>query len=167
MIERVGVNLWDFRTRIDAAICITTNGEVNNKGRAIMGRGVARQAADLFPASPRLLAESLQIYGNHVVCLINEPTITLVTFPVKHYWSGLASLELIERSAQELVALTNEMKWREVYLPRPGCGNGGLIWAGAGGAAAWRTVQSVLQPLFDDRFIVVAPKVEAATAILR
>jgi len=68
----------------------------------------------------------------------------LFTFPTKRRWHEKADLELIARSASQLIALTRG-EFREVYLPRPGCGNGGL---------AWTAVKPILEVL-PDKFIVI------------
>lgn len=62
-------------------------------------------------------------------------------------WACTADLSLIRRSAEELVALTNEQHWTRVILPRPGCGAGELSWG---------TVKPVLAARLDDRFGVIS-----------
>lgn len=60
-----------------------------------------------------------------------------------------ADLELIERSCKQLKAMFGFASGRsreEVYLVRPGCGNGGLDWG---------DVKPILEKYLDDRFIVV------------
>ncbi|MCZ2224447.1 MAG: hypothetical protein LC122_12560 [Chitinophagales bacterium] len=47
MIEVIG-NLFDF-VNIADAICITTNGIVKSNQEAVMGAGIALQAAEKFP----------------------------------------------------------------------------------------------------------------------
>jgi RNase P protein component len=144
MQERAG-DLWlvDGDARV-----ITTNGTLKADGRGVMGRGVAKQATERYPMLARRLGRQLIARGNHVSVLLpgDEMTRPLVTFPVKHQWQDRASLDLIARSARELVALTTAKGWQTVVLPRPGCGNGGLDW--------WQ-VSLLLAPLLDDRFVVV------------
>jgi hypothetical protein len=138
------LDLWD--APCDAR-CITTNGTVKDNGRAVMGRGVAKQATQRYAYLQKALGELLQTLGNHVHVLriaTGEPT--LVTFPVKHEWEERADLELIARSARELVILASDMGWATIVLPRPGCGNGHRKWS---------EVRPILQPILDDRFTVV------------
>jgi hypothetical protein len=60
-----------------------------------------------------------------------------------------AGLELIKRSAGELVLLADKYPgYLRICLPRPGCGNGQL---------EWRDVKQVIRPILDDRFVVVFP----------
>jgi hypothetical protein len=150
-------DLWEIPD-VDAR-GITTNGDVAGPDRhAVMGRGVALQACQRWPGLDLELGRQLEQWGNHVLLLRrpDQPTLfstdgddpaVLYTFPVKHHWRDRASLELIRRSAHELVELADEEGWEAVALPRPGCGNGHLSWE--------RTVKGVLAPLLDDRFLIV------------
>lgn len=132
-------------------LCITTNGCLKKSGECVMGRGIALEAARRFPNLPRAIGQLIQMHGNEVFLLgpwaIDKFHLQtqLVTFPVKHNWYEKADLPLIERSAKQLVQQADPA-WTEIYLPRPGCGNGGLTWD---------QVKPILEPLFDDRFITV------------
>lgn len=149
MREATG-NIW--WTRWDA-IVIPTNGDVNRGGEAVMGRGLARQAAQRWPLLPKTLAMLLREHGNHAFDVWKPRRLpTLLSFPVKHHWHESAELDLIERSAQELVALADSLAYRQVALPRVGCGNGKLDWV---------DVQPILERHLDDRFIVVSRPSEA------
>jgi len=107
-------------------ICITTNGYVKANGRAVIGRGCAREAVIQYPIIERWLGSSIRKYGNHVVDLGIHDGKQLFSFPVKHNWWEKADIELIKRSALEL---TDRISfWHKVLLPRPGCGNGHLSW---------------------------------------
>ncbi len=144
MQERWG-DLWAYAEQ-KQWVAITTNGMVTQAGRAVMGWGVAKEAARRFPGLPVALANQLRVYGNHVHIFSD---VRLLTFPVKDSWREAASWELIQRSAGELVEMVD--KWgsiTEVYLVRPGCGAGRL---------EWRQVKPLLAPVLDDRFIVVEP----------
>lgn len=119
---------------------ITTNGSVKNDGDAVMGRGVARRAVELHPILPKLLGDSLQSFGNRPVPLIGN----FITLPVKHSWKEPADVALIRRSIQRASVLFRYLEWSGiVFLPRPGCGNGGLKWSDLRGmvtdliAATW------------------------------
>ncbi len=130
------------------AIVIPTNGDINRQGKAVMGRGLALQAARRYPLLPKVFADLLRDNGNHVLDVYQPRHMpTILTFPVKHHWHHIAELELIERSAQELVVKTNRLGYRRVSLPRVGCGNGAL---------AWKDVRPILEQYLDDRFILVS-----------
>lgn len=132
-------NIW---TKYDegSPICITTNGIVRRDGCAVMGRGVAWEAAQRFPYIQRELGEQLQRIGNHVSYFSQYH---LFTFPVKHHWQQPAELALIERSVGEIMG--SPFVHRTVYLPKPGCGNGLL---------KWESVEPVVAKL-DDRFVIL------------
>lgn len=147
-------DFWDFRERGDF-IVITTNGDVNKHGKAVMGRGVACQAAEKFSFLQKELADRLVRKGNHVYVFLHY---RLITFPVKHHWHEKADLELIERSARELkkaVETTHSEKFSKkfnrppintVYMVKPGVGNGRL---------KWELVEPILDLVLDERFIIV------------
>lgn len=136
-------DLWEFYGR--AVIAITTHGYVTAGGESPMPRGCARQARERLPALPRILGRLVAAGGNHVFELAEG----VVSFPVEHHWLENPDLRLIERSAQELVALADARGWLEVIVPRPGCGGGGLEWA---------AVRPILERHFDGRFRVIAPE---------
>lgn len=111
MIEApAGVDLWELQA--DATV-ITTNGDVNSNGRAVMGRGCALEASQMFPELPRVFGSMLRARQNHVmelgpwVSVRTGHEVELVSFPVKHHWHQQADLHLIVRSARELLALTD------------------------------------------------------------
>lgn len=155
-------------------ICITTNGFVKRNGEAVMGRGIAKQIADLFPEIPRVLGSCINNFGNKVSLLGNFASINLVSFPVKpktvifngnnvvshtinNYKIGdtvpgfhaKADLEIIEQSALQLVAMCNHTQWKRIILPYPGCGAGELDWS---------DVKPILDSILDDRFVAVTYK---------
>jgi hypothetical protein len=140
MIEVTG-NLWTYPADVRV---ITTNGTVRSDGACVMGRGCALEATRRYPGINFTLGQALKRHGNHVHVLARTDVGLLVSFPVKHHWREKADLELIRRSAVELVKLTKSGD--RVVLPRPGCGNGHLEWV---------TVKPILEPLMDNRFHVI------------
>lgn len=141
MIEVYG-NLWDF----PGIKCITTNGTINRFGEAVMGRGCALEAKKKYPLLAKELAESIRQDGNNVHVFSKYP---LITFPVKHHWSDKADIELIKRSAIQLLgfSIMSDNPNEDIYLPRPGCGNGHL---------QWEDVKLVIKPiLISDQFKIV------------
>lgn len=124
-------DLWDVSAD---ALVITTNGIVRADGAAVMGRGCAKEAADRFPKLPYLLGSRLREYGNiphlFIAGYLSEVGSPLVTLPVKHHWRGPADLALIGRMLLQLARIAERAKWEVVAMPRPGCGNGQLLWEG-------------------------------------
>ena len=152
MIEVFG-DAWELSK--NNFLCITTNGQVKNNGKAVMGRGIAKQAADRFPELPELLGDRLKLDGNHVHPLGKWENWLLFSFPTKHDWRFPSQLSLIEQSINELAYFfdipshnANYMNPlnKKIFLPRPGCSNGGL---------AWEDVKPLVSKL-DDRFYIVA-----------
>ena len=137
-------DLWDYPADV---VVITTNGTIKSNGACVMGRGCALEATKLFPGIARALGRQIAEHGNHAgrIPMYNIGR-KLVSFPVKHAWYEKASIELIERSARELVELADLWKGCSFVMPRPGCGNGHLDWA---------DVRPVIEPILDDRFTVI------------
>lgn len=140
MLATVG-DIWEYVET--AVIAVTTNGSVTKNGRAIFGRGVAKQAALRFPGLDEKLGSLLAGQGNHVFDL----GCGIVSFPVEETPWSQPDLRLVARSAEELRALADSAGWRQIVVPRPGCGGGGLLW---------RDVRPLLEPWFDDRFVVIS-----------
>jgi hypothetical protein len=132
VVEITG-NLWDQEADI---ICITTNGFVKNNGKAVMGRGVAKEATERVKGIQTMLGTCIKKYGN-AVCPITqynyekdgeEQTRIICSFPTKHNWWEDSDLELIRRSAEQLALVVEAYQLDSVVVPRPGCGNGNLTW---------------------------------------
>jgi len=140
MLETIG-DIWEQADR-GAIIVITTNGSLTRDSRAVLGRGVARQAALRFPGIADQLGRLLAEQGSHVFDLGSG----IVSFPVEETAWSLPDLRIIARSAEELRLLADRSGWQRVVVPRPGCGGGGL---------AWLDVQPLLVPWFDHRFTVI------------
>lgn len=130
----------------DAVICVTTNGVVRRDGACVMGRGTALQAKTRYPYLPYKIGQWIWMSGNVPGVFQCAGYIALVSFPVKHHWDELADLNLIEDSAATLRQIATRWKWKSVFLPRPGCGNGGLDW---------KDVGPLIGAILDDRFTVV------------
>ncbi len=141
-----------FELAKGSVLVITTNGMIKHTGTAVMGRGCARQAADIWPHFPRILGDAMKVHGNVVMCHpavdLVEPFLyhAVVTFPVKHNWWEEADIELIRQSAEQLQALVDSEGWNCIYVPKPGCGNGKLNWD---------SVKPIIAKYFDDRFMIV------------
>lgn len=141
MLEVVG-DIWEYFDR-GIPIAITTNGSLTRDGRAVIGRGVARQASFRFPDLAVHLGRLLAEKGNHVFDL----PLGIVTFPVEETAWSQPDLRIIDRSARELRTLLDLAGWEQIVIPRPGCGGGGLLW---------RDVKPLLELSFDSRFTVIS-----------
>ena len=124
-------------------IVLTTNGTVRNDGAAVMGRGIALQAAQRMPDLPFRLGDRIHVQGNRTHAFTQ---LRLFTLPVKIRWQDPASPTLIRQSVVELVKLVDLAHLTDVYMVRPGCGNGGL---------EWRVVKPLIADVLDERFAIV------------
>lgn len=138
-------DIWRFHDK-GFSIVIPTNGAVRQDGACVMGRGLAKQAAQRYSEFPYTLGRQIKLFGNHVYL---DRITRLFSFPVKHHWTEPADLKLIARSVEELKELCRHSSLSilktKVYMPRVGCGNGGRDW---------KEVKPILRTLSDD-FIVV------------
>ena len=117
MKEMVG-NLW---LESAAFKCIPTTGTVTPDGSAVLDSGPGKEAAAKFQGLEVDLGRMIASRGNQVHVL--RPG--LLSFPVQQYQFGGPTLQIIERSAKQLLAIVADAK---TLLPRPGCGPGQLKW---------------------------------------
>lgn len=62
MLEAYG-NIWDLAPEYDTVV-ITTNGYVKKNGEAVLGRGIAKEAKEIFPDLPLKLGKRITEHGN-------------------------------------------------------------------------------------------------------
>lgn len=145
----------DLASTPEVALCITTNGEIDKKGNAVMGKGNALEFKKLFPGIETKLAGYLKQYGNRAFYLgdywLKMPNgssakIKILTCPTKHTWKENSDLTLITKSCEQLVEICNKFNIETCFLPIPGCGCGGLNYQ--------TTVKPVLELTLDERFYV-------------
>ncbi len=146
MLEIKG-NAWDLLNNFDA-LCITTNGFIKRDGRAVMGRGIAKEATLRVQNIQYKLANVIRTTGNSVGIITEYNNKPLIAFPVKHNWWEEADIELIKRSCIALIELLDQhTSIKSILLPRPGCGNGKLDW---------NYVKPIISELLDNRVYVVS-----------
>lgn len=146
MIEVFG-DAWELSK--GNILCITTNDVVKKDGRAVMGKGIAKEAADRFPQLPEILGERIEESGSNVYDLGYFGEWNLYSFPTKYHWWNKSDKILISISTNQLLGKINILADsidKKIYLPRPGCSNGGL---------EWKEVKPIIDKL-DDRFYIVA-----------
>lgn len=149
-LDEVFVDFWElYESRKQGSVfIIPTNGSVNAKGRAVMGRGLAYDASQRYTALAMRLGEWIKEEGN---CCCYFPAECFITFPVKDEWFDTASLHLIRKSCEQ----TNELFqcYREtiqkIFIPHVGCGNGRL---------QWRLVRPILEERCEGNYIIVSRK---------
>lgn len=146
MLKAVG-DIWTYAK--DAPICIPTNGQINGSGRAIMGKGLAEQAATKFPDLPYLLAQRLEKYGNRVyIFKVGKvpPSKIIITVPTKDEWAKRSTLALVRKSCLELRDLQQALNLKNVLVPLLGCGAGKL---------PQDYVLGIMENLLDDAFTLI------------
>lgn len=143
-------NLFDYAGP-GSVLIIPTNGNVTAYGKAVMGKGVALQAKQRWPKLPGDLGKALKRDGNRIAHFGYQSENgfeRVITFPTKENWPDNSTLALIEKNASALANYCAGIgKDLSFYLPRLGCGEGGL---------QWEAVQPLLARWLDDRFVVVS-----------
>jgi Macro domain len=129
------------------AICFTSNGVVKTDGSLVMGAGNALAFKNKFPGIDKRAGQQVREFGNHVNSIfVVGPNLTWVlSFPTKNHWRDQSDIELIKRSAHELMEHSSGLGWKNIYLPAPGIGHGGLSWA---------VVKNAIESIFDDTIII-------------
>lgn len=127
-------DMWSAYPESDL-FCLTTNAAVSAKGELVMGRGIALEAKQRFPALPRVAGTLLRdeglagsAYGMLVLPRLFE---RIALFQVKYHWREQANLELIDLSVDYLRGWVTDFRAAEgrdprVHLAFPGIGNGNL-----------------------------------------
>jgi len=128
-LRQIVADIWSLAEHLKV---IPTNVGWRKDGANVMGRGLAKQAEGRYPG----LAEW---YGGACQKMTSGPRIhlyeDLILFPVKPLnedapwlsWRSEASLEVIEKSAQQLARLARIFHLAgEIAVPLVGCGNGRL-----------------------------------------
>lgn len=154
MMREIVGNLWDFQ-RAGAILVIAVNSEVSpDTGKAIMGKGIAREARDRLWNIDAKLGAYITQYGSRCFRFpmdVTESKIfewTLITMPTKVRWREPADPMLIAQSCAQLVEMVDKFGYSEIHMVRPGVGNGKLSWE--------QVVKPLIDPLLDNRFIVVS-----------
>lgn len=145
-MKEINGDIWEADLNL---ICVTTNGMVDTKGKAIMGKGIAKQAADRCPRIKEVIGSHILHFGNTPRLYRNYPLLKeryIITLPTKNHWRDCSDINLIEKSITAVLKIVDDNpNFRRIGMTRPGCGNGGLNW---------NIVKSFIKPLLDDRFIV-------------
>lgn len=146
-------NIWS--SPIDHVIVIPTNvGWRVKTDENIMGTGLAKDAAFLYPDLPLFYGKLCKQFGDTIGLRLYDPKIKarhrLILAPVKRLnaiaphlsWRNKADLKLIERDLIDLSELPFDMS---IVLPFLGCGAGGL---------KVDQVLPIMEKYLDDRFTV-------------
>ncbi len=124
----------------------------------IMGRGIALQIKNRFPANFKAYAAACKrdevqpgkMFVHEIGGLINPRYI--INFPTKRHWKGKSRMEDIEAGLAALAAEIRARKIRSIAIPPLGCGLGGLDWA-----AVRPRIASMLAQFQDVEAVVYEP----------
>ena len=122
------MNIWDC----DGWKIIPTNCQVNKNGHAVMGAGLAKQAATRYPDLPKLLGYNLDKFMNYGPECYFFKEYKIVAFPTKIHWKDDSDLELIREAAWSLSDFIKNCSHihlgERFFIPRVGTGLGNLKW---------------------------------------
>ena len=131
-------------------ICFTSNGIIKSDKTLVMGAGVAKSFAERYPKLPKIFGELVERFGNrvnyHKQLDYGSKSIYIISFPTKYHWRDKSDLKLVEQSAKELVKLCDKLELKNVFLPYPAIGRGGL---------KKEEVEPVIEKILDDRITVL------------
>lgn len=142
-MKKLSTDIWNSSN--DVWIGVTTNGTVKRNGCLVMGRGVALQAKNHVPSIDLILGDHVETDGNICAFICADLERKIFSFPVKDNWWERANLKLIASSTAQLKVYAEKHPDQIFYLPKPGCGNGGLQWS---------DVEEILSILPDNVYIV-------------
>ncbi len=124
----------------------------------VMGRGIALQFRNVFPANYQAYAEACKQHevkpGQMLVYETGQLTNPryIINFPTKRHWKGKSRMADIEAG---LVALVEEIRRRNIQsiaIPPLGSGLGGLEWS-----AVRERIEAALHSLVDRQIIIYEP----------
>jgi O-acetyl-ADP-ribose deacetylase (regulator of RNase III) len=131
----------------------------------IMGRGVALQFKNAFPANFEAYAGACRreevrpgrmfVYDTGRLA----PPRYIVNFPTKRHWRGKSRMEDIDSGLMDLADVVRTRRIRSVALPPLGSGLGGLHW---GDVRA--RIERALRPLDDVRVVIYEPDESVAAS---
>lgn len=136
-------NIWDM----EGIKVIPTNLQVKKNGEAVMGAGLAKQAAERYPDLPKELGKYMTYGGLRRVHYLAFQNV--LVFPTKNHWKDPADLQLIKDMATDtadwLWSIAGDNLFVTLLVPKLGCGLGGLDW-------------SVVKPLLQEAWKDVDPR---------
>lgn len=126
-------------------IVIPTNLIVRKDGLAVMGAGLALQAAQLYPELPILLGKHLTRTKDTFPIWFKFKDKTIICFATKHDWKDKASISLIQDNIISLTTTVLLEDWKNIAIPKLGAGLGQL---------QWNTIKPIMEQLLDNNYIL-------------
>jgi hypothetical protein len=119
--------IWDA-WKAGAWVIVPTNTVTDSKGDAIMGAGVAREAAIRSPGLRQRYGRYINLFGDTVYFDMES---RFICFPTKHAWFMPSPVELISTNSYRLAYAIKQMQPGaniRIVSPHLGCGKGSLSW---------------------------------------
>jgi hypothetical protein len=134
MLNELVGDVWDLLDE-NSAVCILTNNTIlyhkfkpfYGRPYNIMGGGIAKEAYDRNLGLKETCAESI-LNGSISLGYDLATGAEMLRFPTKDQIHESSDMRIIADSLIKLVKYINENPNKKIYLPRPGCGLGGLEW---------------------------------------
>jgi len=128
-------DIWkEFEARPESYLVIPTNVGWKADGENVMGRGLAKQAAEKFPELPGLYGSCCQKYGEEVFVHVGRRIICAPTKPLNKEhphlsWKAFSTFKDVKKSYRQIRDLSQ--KGLTIVTPLLGAGNGGLRFTDA------------------------------------
>lgn len=127
----------------------------------IMGRGVALQFKNSFPANFKAYAEACsleKVQPGHMFVFetgyLSNPRY-IINFPTKRHWKGKSRLEDIESGLADLRLVIEKLGIKSIAIPPLGSGLGGLEWR-----AVRPLIEAALADLTDVKILIFEPRTD-------
>lgn len=141
---RVGADLWELWNEGRWAV-IPTNTQRRRNGTAVMGGGLAADAAARFGDLEQRYGAALGAHQTRLAVRDHR----LLLAPTKDHWRDPSTLALVRASATAVASYARANNCRLV-VPALGCGLGGLDWADVEGL--------LLDTFADIDTVIIAPQ---------
>lgn len=134
-MKEICADVWELLDS-NSAVCILTNNTVYDKTNTDMstsvlvnpmGGGIAREAVQRNPGLDKICGQAI-IDNKYSLGYDKMTQAEMLRFPTMKSIGSLSNLELIEDSLSMVADYCKSNPHKNVYLPRPGCGIGGLNW---------------------------------------
>lgn len=128
-------DIWkEFEARPESYLVIPTNVGWKTNGQNVMGRGLAKQAAEKFPELPGLYGSWCQKYGEEVFVHVGRRIICAPTKPLNKdhphlSWKTFSTFKEVKGSYRQIRDLAK--RGLKIITPLLGAGNGGLKFSDA------------------------------------
>ena len=140
-------DIWSLFKK-DSFMVVPTNISVKANGNAVMGRGIAAQAAKNYPELPRLYGNAIKS-GKTIDGFYVFPKLGIVTLAVKKNWRQDADIKLIESQLELLQRSAEKINYGTLLMPMIGTGFGRLTFE--------QILPLLLKYSFKEMVIVVPP----------